>query len=237
MVLQVMGTAHCASDPVIKKVSNHKMRAEVPVYIKDVWTDQHTGEIKEVQDNFRCVFWGENARRAEQLLMKGSQIIITGAKLRVVKHPNNQKLYFTQIWVDRWEVPTKVLMTKSLYQDIYQSELLPYKIFVFQASDNTYGIELHIDKKTMVDYMKGYLKESAQFAIILQHKNDALFHCVIDHRHLKLSNHYCDTYGIANIPNDTILKADRIYTKLMINQKIMVEHAFDIKACLHSPLE
>ena len=233
MVLQVMGTAYCAADPVIKKLSNHKFKAEIPVYIKDIWTDQHTGETKEINDHFRCVFWGDNARRAEQLLMKGSQIIITSAKLRTIKHPNNDKYSFTQIWVDRWEVPAKVLMTKSLYQKIYQSELLPYKLFIFNESENYYGIELHVDKKSILDYMKGYLKKSAQFEIKFKKQSEVFFNCMIDERHLKLSNHYSDTYGIAKILNECILNADTIDAKLIINEKTVIENSFELQSCLH----
>ena len=61
MVLYIMGTARCAADPTLSLIPNQQYRADVPVYIKDTWTDHRTGESRSVEDHFRCVFWGANA--------------------------------------------------------------------------------------------------------------------------------------------------------------------------------
>ncbi len=186
MTLQVMGTAYCAADPILIQTKNNKCKAEIPVYIKDVWTDHATGEVREVNDTFRCVFWGENARRVNQLLMKGSQIIITSAKLRTIFHPNNTKVSYTQIWVDRWEVPTKVLMTKSFYNEIYKSELLPYKLFIVEISSSQYSIEIHVDKHTMTTHADNYFKYPIQFELKVKDDEEVLYSFILNKNNLKM---------------------------------------------------
>ena len=64
--------------------------------------------------------------------------------LRTYTHRDGR--VFTQLWVDRWEVPTKVMMTKALYYEVFQSELLPYQVFSTTKPSQPI-FELYVDKR------------------------------------------------------------------------------------------
>lgn len=233
MTIQLMGTAHCATDPVIKNLSNGKIKAEVPVYITDIWTDFTTGQIREVTNHFRCVFWGENAKRADKLLKKGLQIIITSAKLRNIQSPQNKNITYTQIWVDRWEVPSKVMMTKSFYEQIYKSELMPYKVCLFQKENREISVEVHVDRHDMATKSSEYFKNPFQLHLHFMKEDKALYKYLLYPENIKFSNAYYDIYGISFGMDCTLDELDSVDTQLYVNAKAILEHDFPINACIH----
>lgn len=234
MVLYIMGTARCAADPTLSLIPNQQYRADVPVYIKDTWTDHRTGESRSVEDHFRCVFWGANATRADQLLMKGSQLIITSGKLRTYTHRDGR--VFTQLWVDRWEVPTKVMMTKALYYEVFQSELLPYQVFLVPQTESTYLLELYVDKRRIGDFAKGYDQQTARIEVQIKSSQQVLAQSFLDKHQLKRSTPLSDGYAIEISLSDSpeaIELIESVHTKLMIAGEIAIEHTFPLTTCLH----
>jgi len=231
MGLQITGTAHCATDPVLKYSANGKIKAEVPVYVKDVWTDFSTGETREVSNHFRCVFWGENANRAEKILKKGLQIFILSGKLRNIQHPKNKRITYTQLWVDQWEVPSKVMMTKSLYQEVFKSELLPYKVCLFDSPDGV-TVEVHIDKHAMSIKTSDYLKKSLCINLNLIGKNKEAQPSGLTDEHLKFSNSYCAIYTAELTISCHLDEIESVNTEICLNNKIALEHTFLIRECI-----
>lgn len=236
MSIQVMGTAHCAADPVIKTLHQGKVIADVPVYIKECWTDFQTGESREVTNYFHCVFWGNNAKRAEQLLMKGSQVIITSAKLRTLKDPI-KKVTHTQIWVEKWEVPTKVMLSKSVYQEIFQSELMPYKVCVYRKTGTFDLVEVHVDKHAMASKLPDYFNQDR--LIDLQFKQGDKIHskCSLARSHQKFSNTFCDIYQCSLDLDLSQVPLSHIHTQLFMGKTRAYEHVFPFQECLQQEIK
>lgn len=237
MSIQIMGTAHCATDPVIKISSNGKIKAEVPVYVKDIWSDFSTGEVREVSNHFRCVFWGDNAKRAEKLLTKGLEIIITSAKLRTVKNPKNKNITYTQIWVDKWQVPSKVMMTKSLYQEIYQSELLPYKVCLCQKKSNEIRVEVYVDKHAMSAKVSAFRKQPCQIRLQFKQQKKILYQFFLSQENCTFSNVYCDIYGESLNLGCHLNAIESIDSQIVIDDKPTLEHTFLMSECIHREKE
>lgn len=232
MTMQVMGTAYCAADPVLTHTKNSRPKTEVPVYIKDTWTDLSTGQIKEVSDQFRCVFFGENARRANEMIMKGSQIIITSAKLRTVKNPTDKRITYTQIWVDKWELPAKVMMTKKLYQEVYQSEMSPIKIGL-STPNNKITMLVMMDCHQMNSKFPGFEKKDLKLLIKLRKKS--LFeYCLLTESDTTYSTKYIKVfeYVFHEIDASELSSIKDVNVNVSFDEDDSYEITFPAKECI-----
>lgn len=70
---------HCGTHPSIKDYGNGKKVLRLPVYTEHWSLPNEEGKRQEFKEIHWCVFFGLNAERASRLLMKGSQVHISGS--------------------------------------------------------------------------------------------------------------------------------------------------------------
>jgi single-stranded DNA-binding protein len=113
---------YCASDPISTQTRFGKPMAKVAVYTKDFIKNNKRiilTEAKRKDCHHWCIFFGKNAERAKRLLMKGSQIHVSGTLRYVHKTHAGKNFYIAQIWVDEFMLSSKAIMTKELYDRIF----------------------------------------------------------------------------------------------------------------------
>lgn len=232
MTLQVMGTAVCAAEPTMVKMQNQKIKAEVPVYIKESWFDFSTGQTREIQAHFRCVFFGEGARRAQSMIMKGTQIIITGAKLRVVKNPKNNRVSYTQIWVEKWELPAKVMMTKKLYQEVYQTDISPIKVSL-SSLHNRVSILVMLDCHQMNSRFPAFEKKDLKLLIKLKTKS-SVEPCRLTEKYSKYSTNQIKIYEYlsSEMEKRDVSLINEVSINAFLDNDNVYEITFPINECI-----
>lgn len=107
------GVGYCGCTPQLRTNADGSMIAKVPIYTENVFRGKTYKEIH------WCVFFGSDAKRADELLMKGSQVHISGfIHYHKYTDKTGQAKSLTQIIVDEFLL-TKAMFTKEVYKRIY----------------------------------------------------------------------------------------------------------------------
>ncbi|MCW5590021.1 MAG: single-stranded DNA-binding protein [Legionellales bacterium] len=113
---------YCGTFPKVKTYKDGRKICRLPVYTEH-WSYQTCdGQRQQIKELHWCVFFGRNAERAEQLLMKGSQIHIRGTIHYHKKAVADRVEVMPQILVDEFMISTKATVTKELYDYIFNEE-------------------------------------------------------------------------------------------------------------------
>ena len=112
---------YCGTFPKLKAYGDGRKLCRLPVYTEH-WAYHNNGEQQVFKELHWCIFFGRNAERAEQLLMKGSQIHIRGTIHYHKREKVGRTEILPQILVDEFMISTKATVTKELYDQIFNEE-------------------------------------------------------------------------------------------------------------------
>jgi single stranded DNA-binding protein len=121
---------YCGCDPELSQTKNNIPMLILPIYTKS-WRKNQQQEMQFSTQRHRCIFYGNNALRANKLLMKGQQVHIEGSLQYYEYQVNGQTFSLAQIVVDEFMLSTKAMMTKELYQHIFSDEEIPYTFAIY----------------------------------------------------------------------------------------------------------
>ena len=98
---KVIIVGHLGNDPEMRSMPNGEAVANISVETSEAWTDQNTGERREVTEWHRIVFYRKLAEICGQYLKKGAQVYIEGRlRTRKWQDQNGQDRYTTEIQGD-----------------------------------------------------------------------------------------------------------------------------------------
>ena len=110
---------YCGTMPQMSQKEGQKRICRIPVYTNH-WVGQHEdGTPKKQTEIHRCVFFGKLAERAGKLLLKGHQVHIRGT-MHYHRYQISEKwCLYPQVVVNEFMLSSKAIMTKALYEDIF----------------------------------------------------------------------------------------------------------------------
>lgn len=124
---QVRLIGYCGVDATVEWV-NGKAICRLPIYTTH-WRLSYDKEGRQkCTERHTCVFFGVNAERAGEQLLKGGQVNISGT-LHYHKKKTPQGLFiYPQILVDEFMLTTTSIMTKQMYDEIFPDGKIPDEI-------------------------------------------------------------------------------------------------------------
>ncbi len=113
----------CGADTEIKTYGKNSKLLFLPVYTEHWGMPNDQGKRKYFKELHQCVFFGSNAERANKLLMKGSQVHISGSLHYQKKETNTDTEIKAQILVEEFMISSKATMTKEVYNHIFDEPI------------------------------------------------------------------------------------------------------------------
>lgn len=100
-VNKVIIVGNLGQDPETRTTQAGEMVTTISVATSEKWQDKQTGEVKEVTEWHRIVFYKRKAEVAAEYLRKGSKVYVEGRlKTRKWQDQNGQERYTTEIQGD-----------------------------------------------------------------------------------------------------------------------------------------
>ena len=100
-VNKVIIVGNLGQDPETRTTQAGEMVTTISVATSEKWQDKQTGEVKEVTEWHRIVFYKRKAEVAAEYLRKGSKVYVEGRlKTRKWQDQNGQDRYTTEIQGD-----------------------------------------------------------------------------------------------------------------------------------------
>ena len=100
-VNKVIIVGNLGQDPETRTTPAGEMVATISVATSEKWQDKQTGEVKEVTEWHRIVFYKRKAEVAAEYLRKGSKVYVEGRlKTRKWQDQNGQDRHITEIQGD-----------------------------------------------------------------------------------------------------------------------------------------
>lgn len=152
----------CADAPIFTATASGKERAHVWVYTEEFFLNEGSGKYQPRKDRHYCVFWGRNAVRANEQLMKGTQIHLSGIQTHYEVENNGKKARLPQIWVEQFKQATKALMTKQLYDQIFSDHQSPYQLSI-DLREKDFDLDVYINTFDLDSLLKS--KNEMKFKI------------------------------------------------------------------------
>lgn len=100
-VNKVIIVGHLGNDPEMRSMPNGDAVANISVATSETWSDRNTGELREITEWHRIVFYRRQAEICGEYLRKGSQVYVEGRlRTRKWQDQNGQDRYTTEIQGD-----------------------------------------------------------------------------------------------------------------------------------------
>lgn len=113
---------HCGTDPVVQRYGGQKTMLRLPIYTEHWSLPDESGHRQNFKELHWCVFFGANAERAGHLLMKGSQVHLSGAIHYHKVEKQGRSEIRPQIIVEEFTLSSKAMMTKEVYELIFKGK-------------------------------------------------------------------------------------------------------------------